>query len=208
MSPVPRLASPIITLGATLALTLTLGVAPAAAQGPGPGPAPSPERLGWELGFGLYGGEINCENENGDFCDGVTEAGGFDLHANYFFRPDLGVFIDVWPMIHTENNWTFTHTVAAVGLKYRPAPIFTLSAGLGSAQARLRYDNVLGFEARSDTVPAILLGAAIEVVRGRRFAVDLQARVGVGFYEEDQNGNGEPDIVGRNVGLGAAFTWF
>ena len=45
-------------------------------------------------------------------------------------------------------------------------------------------------------------------VRGKSFALDLQARIGVGFYEEDENGNGEADIKGSNIGVGAALTWF
>jgi hypothetical protein len=195
---------------ASLATLAVLGVAgPALAQGTAPGaPAAVPERLGWELGFGLYGGEINCENQDGDFCNGATEAGGFDVHANYFFRPDLGITLDIWPMFHTENDWTLTHNIATVGLKWRPAPIFTFTAGVGSAQAKLSYERVLGIEARSDAVPAVMLGAAIEVVRGRSFAIDLQARVGVGFYDEDDDGDGQADFVGRNIGLGAAATWF
>lgn len=169
---------------------------------------PLPPRVGFEGGFGLYGGEINCENENGEFCDGVTEAGGIDLHANYFFNPKLGIFFDVFPMVHREDDWTFTHTVVTAGVKWRPAPILTLAGGVGSAQARLRYEGILNIDAQTDTVPALLLSAAIEVLRGRSFAVDVQARVGVGFYEEDENDNGEADIVGRNVGFGAAITWF
>ena len=31
---------------------------------------------------------------------------------------------------------------------------------------------------------------------------------GLGFYGDDQDGDGNPDIVGRNLGLGAALTWF
>ena len=97
---------------------------------------PPPPRVGIEGGFGLYGGEINCENENGEFCDGVTEAGGFDLHANYFLNPKLGIFVDVFPMVHQCDNFSLTHTIATVGAKWRPAPILTLAGGLGSAQAR------------------------------------------------------------------------
>lgn len=171
-------------------------------------PPPLPERVGLELGAGLYGGEINCENENGEFCDGVTEAGGFDLHANYFFSPKLGLTLDIWPMFHTEDDWTFTHNIVTVGLKYRPVPILTLTAGVGSAQARLEYRGIINLDSQTDSVASVMFAAALEVVRGRHFAIDLQARVGVGFYQEDENDNGEPDIVGRNVGLGAAFTWF
>jgi hypothetical protein len=94
------------------------------------------------------------------------------------------------------------------GLKWRPAPIFTFAGGIGSAQARLRYDGIINIDSKTDTVPAIFLSAAVEVLRGKSFALDLQARLGVGFYEEDENNNGEADIVGRNVGFGAAMTWF
>ena len=168
----PRVVFPAIALAVGLA-----GVTSAQAQNLNQPPPPPGPRVGWEVGFGLYGGEINCENENGDFCDGVTEAGGIDLHVNYFFRPHLGAYFDVFPMVHNENNWTFTHNVVTAGVKWRPVPILTLTAGL-------------------------------EVVRGPKWAIDVQARAGIGFYAEDKNGNGDPDVVGRNIGLGAAMTFF
>lgn len=170
------------------------------------GPAP---RVGWEAGAGLYGGDISCENENGNFCDGVTEAGGIDVHVNYFLSPRLGLFGDVWPMVHTDDDFTFTHNIVAFGAKYRPVPILTLGVGLGSAQARLRYKlGPLEGEAKTKVVGAFFASAAVEVLRGRKFALDVQARIGVGFYDDDDNNNGEADIKGRNVGLGAAVTWF
>lgn len=187
-----------------IASIVVLLSAPAAAQTP----EPLPPRVGFEGGAGLYGGEINCENENGEFCDGVTEAGGFDLHANYFVNPKLGITLDIWPMFHTEDNWTFTHNIVTVGAKWRPVPILTLTAGVGSAQAKLSYRGIVNLDSQTETVPSVMFAAALEVVRGRSFAIDLQARVGAGFYEEDENNNGEADIVGRNVGFGVAATWF
>ncbi len=181
------------------------GAAVATAQ---PADRPLPRRVGFEGGLGLYGGEINCEDQTGSFCDGVTEAGGFDLHATYMFRPSLGVTVDVWPMIHREDRWTFTHTVATVGVKWRPAPIFGFTLGLGSAQARLRYEGLVDLDSRTEVAPAVLFAGSLAIVRGRRFAIDLEARAGVGFYGEDKDGDGNPDIVGRNLGLGASVTWF
>lgn len=182
------------------------GIATAAAA-PGEG-RPLPPRVGFEGGFGLYGGEINCEDQAGSFCDGVTEAGGFDLHATYMFRPRLGVTLDVWPMFHSEDNWTFTHTVATLGVTWRPAPIFGFTFGLGSAQARLRYDGLVNLDRETETAPAVLFAGSLDLVRGRRFAIAATARAGIGFYGEDKNGDGNPDIVGRNLGLGVAATWF
>lgn len=204
----PAMPNPRVAFLATVAAAGLAAAAPARAQGPGT-PPPPPPRIGWEVGLGLYGGEINCENENGDFCDGVTEAGGFDLHAAYFFRPNLGIYVDVWPMFHSEDNWTFTHNIVSVGAKWRPAPILTLTGGIGSAQARLRYEAFgLQGETETDVVGAVMFAAAIDVVRGRSFAIDLEARAGIGFYDDDDNGNGEADVVGRNLGVGAAITWF
>ena len=190
-------------------------IAPAAAQYPPPGPPPPPygppelpPRVGVEAGFGLYGGEINCEDQ-GDSCGGLTEAGGFDVHVTNMFSPTFGLTFDFWPMVHAEDGWTFTHTVVTVGAKWRPLPILSLTAGVGGAQARLRYDGILAdFESRSETAPAVFLSAGLEVLRGRSFAIDVSARMGAGFYGDDDDNDGEPDVVARNVGLGVGFTWF
>lgn len=206
MSSIARHLAPFIATGIATGIATLATLGSAAAQPAGR--RPLPPRVGLEGGFGLYGGEINCEDQAGDFCDGVTEAGGFDVHGTYMFRPTIGITLDIWPMFHSENNWTFTHNVVTVGATWRPAPIFSLTAGLGSAQARLRYDGPIALESRSEAAPAILLAAGVDVVRGRRFAIAVEARVGAGFYGEDKNNDGDPDIVGRNVGLGAAFTWF
>lgn len=190
-------------------------IAPAAAQYPPPGPPPPgygppplPERVGFELGFGLYAGEINCEDNAGSFCEGVTEAGGIDVHGTFMFTPGFGLTFDVWPMVHTEDRWTFAHTIVTVGAKWRPVPILSLTAGLGSGQATLRYDGLVDLESRSETAPAVFLSAGLDVLRGRNFAIDVNARLGAAFYGDDNNGDGEPDIVGRNVALGVGFTWF
>ena len=70
----PRVVFPAIALAVGLA-----GATSAHAQNLNQPPPPPGPRVGWEVGFGLYGGEINCQNENGDFCDGVTEAGASGL---------------------------------------------------------------------------------------------------------------------------------
>ncbi len=170
--------------------------------------APPPPRVGLELGVGLQAGKIYCQAENG-FCNDFTEAGGANLQASWFFSPTFGITADVWAMSHREDDFTFTHYVNTVGIKWRPVPIVTLTLGIGAAHATLDYRGVLiAGRATSEDAPAIMGAASVDLVRSRRWALSVEARFGNGFYGDDDNNDGEADIVGRNVGLGAAFTVF
>jgi hypothetical protein len=184
-----------------------LSLAPTAARAqPGAYPGAPRLRTGLELGIGLQVGEISCESE-GDFCNDFTEAGGLNLNAAYFLSPKLAVALDLWAMSHREDDFTFTHFVNTIGLKLRPTPRLTLSAGLGSAHARLDYDGVIAASATSEDAFAIMGAASLDVIRGPRWALSVEARFGAGFYGDD-NDNDTADVVGRNAGLGAAFTFF
>ncbi|MDX2090701.1 MAG: hypothetical protein SFX73_22780 [Kofleriaceae bacterium] len=170
-------------------------------------PEPPPAREGLELSVGLNGGEIQCESA-GEFCNSFTEAGGANLAASYFFRPTLGIYLDLWAMSHRNGDFTFTHYVNTVGVKWRPAPILTLTGGVGAAHATLDYQGFISARATSDDGAAVLLAAALDVIRARRWSLAIEARAGVGFYGDDMNDDGEPDVVGRNLGLGATFNVF
>ncbi len=168
---------------------------------------PLPPRVGLELAGGLQVGKIYCNSDNG-FCNDFTEAGGANLNAAYFLSPKFAIMADAWAMTHREDNFTFTHYVNTIGVKWRPLPILTLTAGIGAAHAKLDYHGLISGTATSDDGFAILGAAAVDVVRSRRWALSIEARFGNGFYGDDKNNDGTPDVVGRNVGLGAAFTVF
>lgn len=168
---------------------------------------PLPPRIGLELGGGLQAGKIFCESEN-NFCNDFTEAGGLNLHASYFFSPKLGITGDLWAMSHRGDNFTFTHYVNTVGVKWRPVPILTLQLGIGAAHATLDYDGIIVARATSENGFAVMGAAALDVVRSRRWALSVEGRFGNGFYGEDKNNDGQADIVGRNVGIGAGLTFF
>jgi hypothetical protein len=190
------------------AIPVTLGLAASSAfaqDGAPLAPAAPPERTGLELALGLQGGKIFCEGQMGQ-CDDFTEAGGGNLTASYFFRPTLGVALDLWAMSHSEDGFRFTHYVNTVALRWRPAPIITLSLGIGEAHASLSHENV-NLAIESDDAFAVMGAASIDVIRGRRWALALEARFGNGFYGDD-NEDGMADVVGRNVGAGAHFAVF
>src|SRR5687767_14120837 len=74
-----------------------------------------PDRVGLELALGLQGGKIYCEGQMGQ-CDGFTEAGGGNLSGSWFFKPTLGVALDLWAMSHGDSGFTFTHYVNTVAV--------------------------------------------------------------------------------------------
>lgn len=189
-----------------LSLVTVALVTTAAAAQPG-APPQARDRRGLELGVGLQAGEIQCESQGG-YCDDFTEAGGLNLNAAYFLGPTFGIALDLWAMTHREDQFVFTHYVNTVGIKWRPIPILTLSAGLGSAHASLDYEGVIvDARANSDDAFAVMGAATVDLIRSPRWALSVEARFGTGFYG-DSNDDGMADVVGRNVGLGAGFTMF
>jgi len=188
-----------------LVCALSLVSSTALAQEPGVYGGPPPQRQGLELALGLQGGHIECEGNMGQ-CDGLTEAGGGNLTASYFFSPSFGVALDLWAMAHSDNGFTFTHYVNTVALRWRPVPILTLTGGIGEAHASLSHENT-NLAIESDDGFAIMGAASLDLIRGRRWALAVEVRGGKGFYG-DENEDGMADVVGTNVGLGANFTVF
>jgi len=160
-------------------------------------------RVGLELGGGIWGGHMECQSQNGS-CDGIAAAGGANLQGRYFLNPEWGLFVDVWPMAHTENNFTVTHVISTAGVQWRPAASLTLAAGAGGANVSWSYAGIMYGE--SDTGGAIMLAASYDVVRAPRWALAIEARVGAGFYGSEPNGMAS--VVGRNEGVGAEFSFF
>lgn len=188
-----------------LVTALSLVSATAFAQEPSAPNAGPPPRQGLELALGLQGGKIFCESQNGE-CDDFTEAGGGNVTASWFFGPKLGIALDLWAMSHRNDGFVFTHYVNTVALRWRPVPILTLTGGIGEAHASLSHENV-NLAVNSDDGFAIMGAISLDVIRGRRWALAVEARAGNGFYG-DENMDDMADVVGRNVGVGAHLAVF
>jgi hypothetical protein len=197
---------------AQVATTTTPAPTPAPTTASPPPPAvattapPPRPRVGLELAVGLQAGRIICESE-GDFCNDFTEAGGLNLNASYFLTPTFGIAVDLWVMAHSEDDFTFAHYVNTAGIRWRPVPILTLSAGIGAAHATLEYDGAFQASVTSDDAFAVMAAASLDLVRARRWALSVEGRFGNGFYG-DEDDNGEADVIGRNVGAGVGFAFF
>jgi hypothetical protein len=193
----------LITSASIVLLAPTAAIAQNPGTSPPPGAPPTivqPARDGILFGFGVGGGHMSCESSE-DVCDGVTEAGGIDLHLGYMLRPRIGLVFEIWPMGHTEDNVTITHVITTIGAQIFVLPRLWLKGGVGHARASWHYKNIIVVGDETENVPAIMGAVGYEVLVGRRFAMDVQLRGGTGFYEE-QSGKAS------NVAVQLGFTWY
>ena len=191
------------TLGAMTIRTVVVVAALVAAGGlasadPEPEPAPR-ERVGLELGGGLWGGNISC---NGSDCSGFRAAGGLSGHIGYNFSERLGALVDLWAMTSNKDNASITFVTATIDLRLWLAPQVWVQGGLGNGHAVI---SVLGFSGRGDDVPVAELAAGLELVRHRSYALSVAAKLAQGTSAGDNSSGAQ---TGRMVGLGAELTFF
>jgi hypothetical protein len=188
-----------------LAAALLSVPAVASAQGATNEPPPHPH-VGLFGGFGLHAGNLQCSGEN---CNEFRKAGGFDARIGWGISEKLGVLFDLYLLTSKEDNLSITQTMATVGVRYWVVPILWLEGGVGAASASYRYDGPLGIqlEGHTDNVAAVQGAVGLELIKSKRFALDVELRGGYGFYGDEDN-NDEPDNTGRSTSLGVGFTWF
>ncbi|ACY17171.1 outer membrane beta-barrel protein [Haliangium ochraceum] len=156
------------------------------------------QRSGFTIGLGLGGGHLECEGEG---CDGVTEAGGINVNAGVMLSPNFAIMGDVWAMGHTEDRLTLTHSMLTVGPQVWFGPLWA-RAGVGAARASFNYDaGIVDVMDETETVPAAMVGAGVEVLSTPEFALDLNLRAGSGFFNDG-------DTRVQNLSLGVGANWF
>ena len=189
----------------SLFLALLLVTLPTAASAD-PTPATPDPHVGLFGGFSLEAGNLQC---SGDNCQHFYKAGGADGHIGWGLSRQVGILLDVWWLMGEEDNLEISQTLATVGVRYWPIPIVWIQAGLGGAQAAYRYKGPFGltFEDHTDGAAGFTAAVGVELIKGRHFALDVEGRIGFGFYG-DNNDDGQPDNTGRSTSLGVGFTWF
>jgi len=159
------------------------------------------ERAGIVVGASIDGGNIGCQTKNGDDCgNGAHPAGGFSLHLGGMVAPNLAILGEIWGMAHTEDNITASQGLATAAIRGWLVPRLWLQGGVGVARSKISYSGG-GFMAseESDTVPAFVVAAGLELLQTSTFGLDLEIRGGSGFYQ------GDARVYNAAVGVGASF---
>jgi hypothetical protein len=143
-------------------------------------------RTGSLVGIALATGNIGCETRDGGECGDVNPAGGLAVHVGGMVAPAVALLGEAWGMAHTENNYTASQILVTANVRAWAMPRLWFQGGLGVARSKVSYDDgtFMG-SSHSDIVPAFAVGAGVELVSSRTFALDLQLRFGSGFYEGD-----------------------
>lgn len=161
------------------------------------------ERSGLMFGIGLDAGHLElavgaCPGQ----CEGVTEAGGVNVHLGLMLTPKLAIVGELWGMGHMEENLFVSQAIATVGPKLWLGDRFWVKGGVGAARAGFRYDTAIGdFDDSTDYVFAASAATGFELISTDDFALDLQLRGGSGFF-------GTADTRIRNLSAGVGINWY
>lgn len=158
------------------------------------------------FGFGLGGmsdtsGPIECGN-----CDYNPAAFGFDFHIGGMISPRLALLFELWAngqSLESTGTVTLMQGMAMVAAQYWVTPQLWIKGGLGASDLSISYDDGY-YEPTSEAVDqggAIMGGIGYEVMSSRRFALDIQGRLGIGTYDGIQ----EQITVGT---IGVGFNWY
>jgi hypothetical protein len=201
----------IVGLGIVL-LTVLGSVSVADAQGypppyyPPPPPPPPPRgvfRSG--LVFGLSGGVGAIHLDNcGDAC-GVAGMG--EAHLGGMISPRAALLFEVWVADHPwsagGSSFETINTFFTGAVQYWVNDIVWIKGGLGEAEFREDFDIPYGSYYRSTTSTnsgfALFGAAGVEVLQSYNFALDIQLRIGNGFYSGGS---------AQNYGLMVGFNWY
>lgn len=146
-------------------------------------------------------GPIDCLG-----CDYEPAAAGFNFHIGGMVNPRLAILFEVWgtgQQVTASGDEVLMQTMAMVALQYWLTPQLWIKGGIGGAHLSLSVDDGFGDSdsLEIDDGGAVMGAIGYELMSTRKFAIDLQLRLGSGTYDgiDDQIHSGMVQI---------GFNWF
>jgi hypothetical protein len=203
----------IVGLGVVL-LTVLGSVSIAEAQGypppyyPPPPPPPPPHgvyRGGLVFGFSGGVGAIHTDN-CGDAC-GVAGMG--EGHIGGMITPRMALLLEIWVADHPwsagGSSFETINSFFTGAAQYWVNDIVWIKGGLGVAEIHedTGYGYGYTYASNSSTGFALFGAAGVEVMQSYNFALDIQLRIGNGFYSDSLG-----SFSVQNYGLLVGFNWY
>jgi hypothetical protein len=166
-------------------------------------------RLVWGLSIGLGGmsskdGPIDCPR-----CDYNPLAVEIDLHIGGMLSPRLALMAELQGNVQPvdeqgggEGTKSLAQGALMFAAQYWVVPKVWIKGGIGFAQLSYNYSDSSGeFDDPIDDGAALMVGAGIELLSSRDFALDLQGRYIRGTYD------GIDDSISSGT-IGIGVNWY
>jgi hypothetical protein len=156
-------------------------------------------RQGLVIGASLGGGDMASQN-CGPYCGG---SGMIEGHIGGMLNPRLALMADLFAAIHPWDDGVYTgqtyNGIYTLALQYWVTDIIWLKGGMGFAHLQYGYDGT-GASLGDESAFALMGAGGVEILQSYNFAVDLQFRIGNGFYSQG------PDIT--NYAFMIGVNWY
>jgi len=162
--------------------------------------APPPPRGVYRSGL-VIGGSLGVGGIYAQDCGVYCGAAGmFEGHIGGMLNPRLALMGDLWGAIHAWEDiygpGTTYHGIYTIALQFWVADIIWLKGGIGFGHMKLQGDfDAIAFGDESGL--AAMGAAGVEIVQAHNFTLDLQLRLGHGFYTQ----GGDVNNVGAMIGV-------
>jgi hypothetical protein len=166
-------------------------------------------RLVWGLSLGLGGmsskdGPIDCPT-----CDYNPIAVEVDLHLGGMLSPRLALMAELQGNVQTvdeqgggEGTQSLAQGALMFAAQYWVVPKVWIKGGIGFAHLSYNYSDYYGeFDESIDDGAAFMVGAGVELLSSRDFALDLQGRYIRGTYD------GIDDSISSGT-IGIGVNWY
>jgi hypothetical protein len=164
-----------------------------------PPPPPRYRRYGMYREGLIIGGAIGFGGNNASDCgDECGSAFAFELHIGGMITPQVALVGDFWFNDHPipNSDASMLHSIYTFAIQYWPMDKLWLKGGIGGGNVDITSDSAgdLG----SENGLALMGAGGVEVLQAGNFALDLQLRVGHGFYSQGGDVTSWALMIGTN----------
>lgn len=166
-------------------------------------PPPPPPRYRYRYGVyreGLIFGAALGFGQN-DATDCGPECGGaiaFEFHIGGMVTPQLALVGDFWFNDHpiANSDASMVHSIYTFAIQYWPIDKLWLKGGIGGGNVDITSNSAGDISGENGL--AIMGAGGVEIVQAGNFALDLQLRVGHGFYSQGGDVTSWAIMLGTN----------
>jgi hypothetical protein len=163
-----------------------------------PPPPPPRYRYGMYRQGLIFGAALGFGQNDASACDICGGALAFEFHIGGMVTPQLALVGDFWFNDHpiANSDSSMVHSIYTFAIQYWPISQLWLKGGIGGGNVDITSATV--GETSGENGLAIMGAGGFEMLQAGNFALDLQLRVGHGFYSQGGDVTSWALMIGTN----------